>query len=162
MPTRPAVDTLTYRERWTVPWWGWVGAVAVCLLLAAEIHLGYSGVRSWLPYVVLVPLAVVSVGALSRITVSVDDDELRVDDAHIPRRFLLAAEALDAEARREALGPELDPVAFVVHRPWVRGTVRVYLDDPDDPTPYWIFSSRRPEKLLAALDLPLPAPEEAA
>ena len=161
MPPRPAVATSTYRERWTVPWWGWVSALALALLLAAEIHLGYSGVRAWLPYVVLVPLAVAAMALLSRITLTVDDDELHVDDAHIPRRFLLAAEALDAEARREALGPELDPVAFVVHRPWVRGTVRVYLDDPDDPTPYWIFSARRPEALLAALDLPRPAPEEA-
>ncbi|MFI5956899.1 DUF3093 domain-containing protein [Cryptosporangium sp. NPDC051539] len=160
MPTRPAVETATHRERWTVPWWGWVGALALAVLLAAEIHLGQPGVRAWLPYVVLVPLALVSVAALSRITLAVGDDELRVDDAHIPRRFLLAAESLNADERREALGPELDPVAFVVHRPWVRGTVRVYLDDPDDPTPYWIVSSRRPEQLLQALDLPLPAPEE--
>ena len=143
-----------------MPWWGWIGAIAVAALLAAEVHLGYEGLRSWLPYVVLIPLAAVAVAALSRITVVVTDDELRVDDAHIPRRFLLAAEALDTEARRDALGPELDPVAFVVHRPWVRGTVRVYLDDPADPTPYWVFSSRRPEALLAALDLPLPAPAE--
>ncbi|GAA3382431.1 DUF3093 domain-containing protein [Cryptosporangium minutisporangium] len=160
MRSRSAVATTsTYQERWTVPWWGWLGAVAVALLLAAEIHLGYGGLRSWLPYVVFVPLALVAVAALSRITVAVTDDELHLDDAHIPRRFLLAAEALSGDARRDALGPELDPVAFVVHRPWVQGLVRVYLDDPDDPTPYWIFSSRDPEALLAALDLPLPAPE---
>ncbi|SHM46941.1 DUF3093 domain-containing protein [Cryptosporangium aurantiacum] len=160
MPSRStATSTSTYRERWTVPWWGWTGALAVALLMAAEVHLGYGGLRAWLPYVICVPVALIAVAALSRITVAVTDDELQVDDAHIPRRFLIAAEALDPEARREALGPELDPVAFVVHRPWVRGLVRVYLDDPDDPTPYWIISSRRPEALLAALDLPLPAPE---
>ncbi|GAA0261098.1 DUF3093 domain-containing protein [Cryptosporangium japonicum] len=152
--------TDTYRERWTVPWWGWAGAAAVATLLAAEIHLGHDGLRSWLPYVLLIPLALLAVAALGRLTVVVTAEELHVDDAHIPRRFLLAAEALDADGRREALGPELDPVAFVVHRPWVRGTVRVYLDDPDDPTPYWIFSSRRPQALLDALDLPLPAPDE--
>ena len=27
----------------------------------------------------------------------------------------------------------------------------VVLDDPEDPTPYWLVSSRRPEKVLAAL-----------
>ncbi|HWB36700.1 MAG TPA: DUF3093 family protein, partial [Rugosimonospora sp.] len=27
----------------------------------------------------------------------------------------------------------------------------VVLDDPDDPTPYWIVSSRRPRRLAAAL-----------
>lgn len=152
--------TSGYRERWTVPWWGWLGATALATLLAAEIHLGQAGLRSWLPYVVLIPLAVVAVAAVSRITVVVTGEELHVDDAHVPRRFLLAAETLDGEGRRDALGPELDPVAFVVHRPWVRGMVRVYLDDPADPTPYWVFSSRRPEALLEALDLPLPTPEE--
>jgi hypothetical protein len=95
----------------------------------------------------------------SRLKLTVDEAELRVDDAHIERRFLLAAEPLAGEEKRRALGPELDPVAFVVHRPWVKGTVRIYLDDPDDPTPCWIISSRRPAALLAALDLPLPAPE---
>ena len=29
--------------------------------------------------------------------------------------------------------------------------VLVVLDDPEDPTPYWLVSSRRPEKVLAAL-----------
>jgi hypothetical protein len=160
MDSRASEQTGTaYRERWVVPWWGWVGLVAIAGLMAAEIHLGQPGVYSWAPYVTLFPLSLVILVVVSRIKLSVDDAELRVDDAHIERRFLLAAEALAGEEKRRALGPELDPVAFVVHRPWVRGTVRIYLDDADDPTPYWILSSRRPEALLAALDLPLPAPE---
>ena len=160
MVSRSPVATGTgYRERWTVPWWGWVGSVAVAVLLAAEIHLGQPGVYSWAPYVALVPLSLLLLAFAGRITAAVTDDELWIDDAHIPRRFLLAAEVLAGEEKRRALGPELDPVAFVVHRPWVPGTVRVYLDDPADPTPYWIFSSRRPDALLAALELPLPAPE---
>jgi hypothetical protein len=148
-----------YRERWAVPWWGWLGLVAVAVLLAAEIHLGQPGIYSWAPYVTLIPLSLLLLARASRITLAVNGEELRVDDAHIPRRFLLAAEELAGEEKRRALGPELDPVAFVVHRPWVPGTVRIYLDDPEDPTPYWIVSARRPQALLAALDLPLPAPE---
>jgi hypothetical protein len=157
----PAPETTgtAYRERWVVPWWGWVALPAVAVLLAAEIHLGQPGIYSWAPYVTLIPLSLVILVVVSRIKLGVDDTELRVDDAHIERRFLLAAEVLEGEAKRRALGPELDPVAFVVHRPWVKGAVRIYLDDADDPTPYWILSSRRPQALLAALDLPLPAPE---
>jgi hypothetical protein len=162
MESRSPVATGTgtgYRERWTVPWWGWVGALTLAVLLAAEIHLGQPGVYSWAPYVTLLPLSLVLLATASRIKLRVDAGELRVDDAHIPRRFLLAAEELAGEEKRRALSVELDPVAFVVQRPWVRGTVRIYLDDPDDPTPYWVVSSRRPQALLAALDLPLPAPE---
>ena len=45
----------------------------------------------------------------------------------------------------------MDPAAFVLHRTWVGPMVLVVLDDPDDPTPYWLISSRDPEKLIAAL-----------
>jgi hypothetical protein len=33
----------------------------------------------------------------------------------------------------------------------VRGGVRVDVADPDDPTPYWLVSSRHPDKLAEAL-----------
>jgi hypothetical protein len=29
--------------------------------------------------------------------------------------------------------------------------VLLVLDDPDDPTPYWLISARRPDKVLAAI-----------
>ncbi len=148
-----------HRERLAVPWWGWLGTAAAATLLAAEIHLGGTGVRSWLPYVVLIPLAAGLLVWLGRVRVEWVDGVLRVDDAHIAAAYLIAAEPLDADARRAALGPELDPLAFVVHRPWVRGAVRIYLDDPADPTPYWVVASRHPERLVAALGLPRPAPE---
>lgn len=31
--------------------------------------------------------------------------------------------------------------------------VLLVLDDPDDPTPYWLVSARHPEKLITALGL---------
>jgi hypothetical protein len=29
--------------------------------------------------------------------------------------------------------------------------VRVHVNDPDDPTPYWMISTRRPDELVAAI-----------
>jgi hypothetical protein len=29
--------------------------------------------------------------------------------------------------------------------------VQVWLDDVDDPTPYWVLSSRHPERLVTAV-----------
>ncbi|HYZ67830.1 MAG TPA: DUF3093 domain-containing protein, partial [Mycobacterium sp.] len=54
-------------------------------------------------------------------------------------------------AKSAALGRQLDPAAYVVHRAWVGPMVLLVLDDPDDPTPYWLVSCRRPERVLAAL-----------
>ena len=37
-------------------------------------------------------------------------------------------------------------------RGWVDPVVRVGIEDPDDPVPYWLISTRRPEDLIRALD----------
>jgi len=58
---------------------------------------------------------------------------------------------LDPAQKRAALGAQADPLAFVVLRPWIRGAVLVVLDDPADPTPYWVVSTRHPERLVRAL-----------
>ncbi|WP_338595330.1 DUF3093 domain-containing protein [Saccharopolyspora sp. SCSIO 74807] len=140
-----------YRERLFASWWTWPLPLIIAVLLAAEVHMGHPGVRAWLPYVVLIPAAIAVPLWLGRTRVEISGGELWVGDAHLPLRFIEGAEVVPAKDKRRALGPELDPAAFVVHRPWVKSSVRVWLDDPDDPTPYWVISSRRPERLAAAL-----------
>ncbi|MCE7009670.1 DUF3093 domain-containing protein [Kibdelosporangium philippinense] len=120
-------------------------------LMAATVHLGYQGIRSWLPYVVLLPLMAFVLFWAGRAKVKVDDDELWVGDAHLPLEFVGEVEVLDANAKRRALGRDLDPAAFVLHRGWIPTALRVHLTDPDDPTPYWIFSTRSPEKVASLL-----------
>ena len=39
----------------------------------------------------------------------------------------------------------------MVQRPWVSGAVQVIIDDPADPTPYWVVSSRDPVRLASAI-----------
>jgi hypothetical protein len=138
-------------ERLRVPLWWWPVGLALAAGLAAEIHLGYRGLRSWLPYVVVLPPAAAMLWWVGRIRVRVADGELFVDDAHLPLRYVSAAVPVSGEAKRAAMGPRLSPLAFVVHRPWVPGAVKVHLDDPADPTPYWLVSSRRPADLAAAI-----------
>lgn len=144
----PARD---YAERLTLPWWAWPVGLAVAGLLAAELWMGASGVRAWLPFLVLIPAAVAALAWLGRIRVAVRDGELRVDDARLPVRYVADAVPLDAAGRREVLGVGADPLAFVVQRPWVGGAVQVVLDDPADPTPFWVVSTRHPVELAAAL-----------
>ncbi|MEU6645438.1 DUF3093 domain-containing protein [Saccharomonospora sp. NPDC046836] len=143
-----------YAERLYLSWWGWPLPLVGSALLAAEIHMGYPGVRAWLPYVILLPLAVVLLLGMGRLKVQVtggDEPELWVGDAHLPLRYLGAVEVIGKDRKRKALGPELDPAAFVAHRGWVPTMVRVHLTDPADPTPYWLFSTRHPERLAALL-----------
>lgn len=140
-----------YAERLGLPWWAWPAGLALAGLLAAELWMGASGVRAWLPFVLLIPAAAATLWWLGRIRVTVQGGELRVDDARLPVRFVADAVPLDAAGRREVLGVGSDPLAFVVQRPWVGGAVQVVLNDPDDPTPFWVVSTRHPVELATAL-----------
>jgi Protein of unknown function (DUF3093) len=55
-----------------------------------------------------------------------------------------------AEASAER-GPRLDARAWLVIRGWIDPVVRVELNDPIDPVPYWLISTRRPDELVAAI-----------
>ncbi|MDX3664063.1 DUF3093 domain-containing protein [Streptomyces sp. ID05-26A] len=143
--------TTTFRERLYVTWWIWPLPLLAAALLAAEVHMGFPGVRSWLPYVILLPLTVALIAKMGSTKVEVAEGELRAGDAHIPLELLGAVEIIAAEDRRRIMGRELDPAAFVVHRGWVKPLVRVHVTDPEDPTPYWVISTRHPEELAAAI-----------
>jgi hypothetical protein len=140
-----------YTERLHLPWWMWLAAAGVSGLLAAEVWMGSAGPRAWLPFALLLPATGAALWWLGRIRIAVRDGELLVDDARLPVRFVAEAIPLDVEGRREVLGVGADPLAFVIQRPWIPGAVQVVLDDPADPTPFWVVSSRDPEQLAAAI-----------
>ncbi|MFV2021151.1 DUF3093 domain-containing protein [Micromonospora sp. LOL_023] len=147
-PYRPAP---LYRERLRLPWWLWAATLGLAAFLAAEVWMGTAGVRAWLPFTVLPPVTAVGLWWLGRIPVRVTLDELQVDDARLPLRFVAEVVALDAQGRRELLGVAADPLAFVIQRPWIPGAVQIVLDDPADPTPYWVVSTRDPQRLAAEI-----------
>ena len=158
-PVHDAESRPVVRERLTVPWWWWLPVLGVVGLLAAEVHLGHPGVLSWLPYLLLLPLAAFALLRLGRVVVGVgpargeQDAELEVmaGAAHLPLRFVGRTDVVVGGAKQQALGPDLDPDAFVVHRPWVGPVVRLEVLDPDAPTPYWVISTRRPDRLVEAI-----------
>ena len=146
--------TSEFDERLSVPLWWYLPAIGVAVLLGAEVHMGYPGVRSWIGYAVTVPLFVVALIWLGRTRVRVAGGELQVGAAALQLRHVGRVEIVPKVGKQDALGPELDPAAFLMHRAWVGPVVRVELTDPDDRTPYWIFSVRDPERLVAALGRP--------
>ena len=64
---------------------------------------------------------------------------------------------------RRVVGREGDPAAFVSIRPWIGPGVQLWLDDPEDPTPYWVISQPAPaargrRSSARRADLPLDTP----
>ncbi|GLZ38760.1 DUF3093 domain-containing protein [Actinokineospora sp. NBRC 105648] len=140
-----------YAERLHVTWYWWPLPLLAAGLLAAEIHMGYPGVRAWLPYALIIPLTALLLWRAGRTPVRVVDGELWVADAHLPLEFAGEVSAFDPKDKRRVLGPNLDPAAFLLHRGWVGPLVRVQVVDPADPTPYWVLSTRHPAELVAAI-----------
>ncbi|KGM14281.1 DUF3093 domain-containing protein [Cellulomonas bogoriensis] len=107
--------------------------------------------------VVAVAAAVVSSPA-----VTVEDGTLRAGRAHIPVEHLGDARVLDRQGVRAALGPGSDARTYACLRAWIKGAVVVEVLDPQDPTPSWLVSSRRPQALASALRAARPQDGHAA
>ncbi|WP_375502786.1 DUF3093 domain-containing protein [uncultured Jatrophihabitans sp.] len=144
-----AHETITYRETLRTPWWWYLVSFGVACLLAAEFHVGGLPLTAWVPFAVLLPLSAVFVWWLGRSRLEVRGGELRIQGAHLPLRIVSGAVGLDPRTLRLVVGREGDPAAFVQIRPWVGPGVQLWLDDPDDPTPYWVVSTRHPDRVLA-------------
>lgn len=153
--THATTQSVRYRERLWVPWWWWPPGLGLAALIALEVNMGVPGLPRWLPYALLLPVAVVVLLWLGRTEVRVvsgpEGAELWAGPAHLPVDVITRSAEVPRSAKSAALGRQLDPAAYVVHRPWVGPMVLVVLDDPDDPTPYWLVSCRRPDKVLAAI-----------
>jgi hypothetical protein len=141
-----------WRERWPAPVTWWLVGLAVAGGIAAEIHGGAGGWRSWVPYLVLPGAALGALVAMSRQQVVIDDGVLHVPGARAPLTALGAPEVLDREQLRLWRGPRAHRDAWVTVRPWQRGAVRLPVVDPEDDTPYWLVGSKRPKQLAQAVE----------
>jgi hypothetical protein len=96
-------------------------------------------------------VSLITVLAVTTPTLAVDNGVLIAGRAQVPLNLVDTVEILDAVAMRRARGVDLDARAFLCTRAWLTTGAKIVLRDPEDPTPYWLVSSRRPESLAAAV-----------
>jgi hypothetical protein len=156
--TRVAPHSVRYRERLWVPWWWWPLGFGLAVLLAFEINMGIAALPNWLPYATLFTVAAATLLWLGRVEIRVTQDsgtggvvELWAGQAHLPVTVIARSAEIPRTAKSAALGRQLDPAAYVLHRAWIGPMILLVLDDPEDPTPYWLVSCRHPERVLSAL-----------
>lgn len=87
-------------------------------------------------------IAVIMVAKSPKIVITTS--EIRVGRAHISTKLLGNASVVEKQHQFSAKGPQLDARAYLSLQPSVSGLIRLDLKDPNDPTPYWLFSSRKP------------------
>lgn len=144
-------DVASYREKLRTPWWWYPAALAIAAILAAEFHVADTTLPNLIPFAVLLPLAAAIVWWIGRSELSVEHGELRIREAHVPISIISGVVSLDAVTLRRVVGREGDPEAFVSIRPWIGPGLQLLIDDVEDPTPYWVISTRRPQQLIEAL-----------
>lgn len=144
-----------YSERLTVPVWWWLLAAGLVALLGYQAQLAaYMQTWSYVFYPILGVLVGWLLFTMNRMKIRVDaDGALHAHKAMLPAEVVARGAVVPATARSAAMGRQLDPAAFLVYRSWIKPMVLVVIDDPDDPTPYWLVSTRHPDKVLAAMGI---------
>ncbi len=142
---------MLYRERVRAPlvWWVLAGLFALSLLVAVGFYLGpVWGIGSGLAVMVVAGTGFTS-GAF---TLRVDAEGIHVGRAYIEHEYVAGCVALDKDATIVRSGVQADARAHLSLRAYVPTSVEIVLDDPADPVPYWLVSSRRPEQFVAAVE----------
>lgn len=138
-----------FRERlWPAPWL----FIATALVIPASL-LVFLPISTTAGIIVAIVLyaGCVALLLLGSPVIEVTDTTFTAGKARLPLDVVSGAAASTGAQARQERGPGLDARAFLVIRGWVDPVVRVTLDDPTDPTPYWLVSTRRPDELVAAL-----------
>lgn len=151
-PGRPSDSAaVTYTERLRTPFWWYLVGLVVAAIFAAEFHVAGYDLTDWIPWTTLPALSIAIVWVSGGGKLVVSGGEIRVRGAHLPLRFVSGVVALDAATLRRVVGREGDPAAFISIRPWIGPGVQLWVEDPQDPTPYWVVSTRHPQELVKAL-----------
>jgi hypothetical protein len=142
----------SYRERLLVPVSYWLLAVPVVLTLGGE---AYFFVDGFIPLLVIGLLFVIVAAFLvqwSSATIEVTGAVLRAGKDTLALSDASDVIALDEEQARVLRGPQADPSAHILLRPYLRRAVYIGLADPAAGVPYWLVATRHPERLAAAIE----------
>ncbi|WP_369052354.1 DUF3093 domain-containing protein [Kineococcus terrestris] len=149
-PGGAAGGAVTWDERWWPAPGSWASSLVV-VAGAALVPLPIWGTAAALAGAVLGALVSAAVLLSLATRTRLEDGAFHVGRARLPLEVVSGVDPVLPAQRRAALGTQLDARAHLAIRSWVPGAVRVHLDDPRDPAPYWMVSTRRPRELAAAL-----------
>lgn len=140
---------MRYRERLWPAWWVFL-STALVIPAALLVFLPISPAAGVIAALVLYAGVVVVLLATTA-TIEVDATELRCGRARVPLALVGGATAFRGEDAVAERGVRLDARAWLLLRGWIGPVIRIDLRDPQDPTPYWIVSTRDPERLRDVL-----------
>ena len=144
----------SYRERLLVPVSYWLLAVPSIAFLGAEAWFVAGGIIPPITLAVLSVMAAIFLINWGSATIEVTGGVLRAGRDTLPLGEAGEVVALDVKQTALLSGPRADPAAHLFLRPYVKRAVYVAIADPSDGVPYWLISTRHPDRLAAALGEP--------
>lgn len=147
---------MAYNERLRPPalWWVIGLLVGATFVIAVAVFLGR---------IALVVTAVLAVGVTavalvwSQQALRVDDSGVTVGRARLEWPYVGKVRALDTAATHDRMRASADPSAYLAYRTYANESVEITVDDPADPHPFWLVSTRDANNLAARIEEARPA-----
>lgn len=135
--------------RWPI----WLTFLVTCfdlsILLAIWASLG--DLATFITAVILIISTIYFYHATS-LTLELNSERLRAGKANIEVKYLKKAEVLSKEDMSFHRGAGINPQAYLALRFWIKKGLKVEIADLRDPTPFWLISSKYPERFLDRLN----------
>jgi hypothetical protein len=97
----------------------------------------------------VIALLIAAITLKSEIVVS--DGQLFIGKAHIETKYISNVISLDRNEMAMERTRLIDPAAHLALKFWEPRGVKIILSDPQDPTPYWLVTTKRGKELASAI-----------
>ena len=144
-------EELTYAEKSKLPLKVWVFIIGMSISIYLAIW-APLGVMPALLMTLLFFAGFLAVLNKMQTRVFISKDYLYANNAKIEIKYIKRATPLNKSAYRELNGVSADPAAFLATNFWTNTGVKIELNDKNDPTPYWLISSKRAKEIAEKLN----------
>ena len=141
----------TYREVIRPPFWLITFIYFMLFSLVLAIWAAFDNATAINAFAISIAIGIAAI-YYSTSTIEIKDGELRIKRAHIPIEFLGDVEILSKKDFGVQRTRGADPAAYLATTFWISEGIKVRVNDSQDPTPYWLISTRRAAKLKEALE----------
>jgi|GEM_PF-414499 len=146
----PGGSPIVYQETLRPSWSMWLMVLIAGVLgwlTLAPLSAGW-GIASGALVAGIATFALIS----SSTDITVTTTHIQVGRATIERKHLGTVTGYLGDDAFQQRGRKLHGLAYLHLRSWIKPVVRIQIEDPQDRTPYWLTSTRRPHELVAALN----------
>ena len=141
----------SFRERLWPSWRAWLVIEGLIGLLAWAYGIALGGVVG-AGFALVGTGAAIAIARLSSPLIVLTSTRLQVGQATLPIEAIAAVQSVSRPGIAELRGPHADARLYVELRPWAaREAILIAIDDPSDPHPAWLVTTRHPDRLQAAL-----------